>query len=285
MLRLSRRQLVLGGVAGGFGVLAGAGLAGYEAYAVEPFSPQLERISVPVPAGHDDLAGLTIGFLADIHHGPAISEDDVARALRLIGAEQPALILLGGDYVSASPRFAAPVAALLGELVRQAPLGGYAVLGNHDCGERGREAIVTDALEQAGIPVLRNAAAKIATGQGELWIAGVDEAIMAHADPAAAFTAIPAGAAALALWHEPDYAEQTARRGAFVQLSGHSHGGQVRLPEIGPLFLPKGGERFVMGFNQVAGMPIYTSRGVGVFLPPLRVNCPPEVTLITLVAA
>ena len=108
---------------------------------------------------------------------------------------------------------------------------------------------------------------------------------MARANPAATFAGIPDKAAVLALWHEPDYARETARLGAFAQLSGHSHGGQVRLPGFGPLFLPKGGQRYVLGLNHASGMPIYTARGVGVFLPPLRVNCPPEVTLITLAAA
>ena len=73
-------------------------------------------------------------------------------------------------------------------------------------------------------------------------------------------------------------------RGAFAQLSGHSHGGQVRLPGIGPLFLPAGGQRYPIGFYSPGGMPLYTSRGAGVFLPPVRINCPPEVTLVTLVA-
>jgi predicted MPP superfamily phosphohydrolase len=141
-----------------------------------------------------------------------------------------------------------------------------------------------EALEIEGITVLRNDSAAIETGRGELWVAGVDEALMARADPEATFAGIPSGAAILALWHEPDYARQTAALGAFAQLSGHSHGGQVRLPGIGPLVLPEGGERYVMGLNEADGMPIYTTRGVGVFLPPIRLNCPPEVTLVTLIA-
>jgi predicted MPP superfamily phosphohydrolase len=285
MVRFSRRHFALGGFLGGVGVLGATGFEGYEAYAANPFTPELERIELPLPAGHEALAGLTIGFVADTHLGPSFSEDDVARALALVAATNPQLILLGGDYISASPRYAAPAAALLGDLVRQAPLGGYAVLGNHDCGERGRDRAVTDALEREGIQVLRNTSTKVDTEQGSLWIAGVDEAIMARADPDATFATIPDNAAVLALWHEPDYAAQSARLGAFAQLSGHSHGGQVRLPGIGPLFLPRGGEHFVIGFNHAEGMPIYTTRGVGVFLPPIRINCPPEVTLVTLVAA
>lgn len=283
-MRMSRRRFAQGALAGGLATLGLTAGASYRAYAVEPFAPELERIELTLPAAHAALAGLTIGFLADLHHGPAVSENDVARAVALLASTSPDLILLGGDYVSASPRYAAPVAAILGEFVRGAALGGYAVLGNHDAGERGRDQIVTAALEGQGISVLRNAAAAVETGRGTLWVAGVDEAIMARSDPARTFAAIPSGAAALALWHEPDYAAQTAKLGAFAQLSGHSHGGQVRVPGVGPLFLPRGGERYVIGFNEVAGMPVYTARGVGVFLPPVRFNCPPEVTLIRLVA-
>jgi predicted MPP superfamily phosphohydrolase len=280
---INRRAFALGCLAGGLAAAGAAGAIGYDAYAVEPFAPTLERVAVPLPVGHEDLAGLTIGFVADTHVGPHVSGDDVALALSLLGRAQPDLVLLGGDYLSASPRYATVAADVLAPLVRAAPLGGYAVLGNHDCGEVGRADRVTAALAAVGIPVLRNARAVVDTGRGDLWIAGVDEAIMARADPAAAFAKIPAGAAVLALWHEPDFAARCARLGAFAQLSGHSHGGQVRLPGLGPLFLPRGGRRFVQGLNDAEGMPIYTSRGVGVFLPPVRLNCPPEVTLVTLV--
>lgn len=283
--RFSRRQFALGGLSGGILSLGATILGGYDAYARAPFAPVLERLSLRLPEEHAGLAGLRIGFIADAHLGPSMGEDDVARATSLLAAEQPDLVLLGGDYISASPRYARPVAAILRELVRDAPLGSAAVLGNHDCGEQWRDRVVMNALESVGIPVLRNQSAVVDTGRGQLWIAGVDEAIMASANPVNTFAAIPADAAVLTLWHEPDFARQTARLGSFAQISGHSHGGQVRLPGYGPLFLPEGGQRYVMGLNQVSGMPVYTTRGVGVFLPPIRINCPPEVTLITLVAS
>jgi len=281
---VSRRGFALGGLLGGLGVLGLTAKTGYDALAVAPFRPELERVELPLPRGHEGLAGLRIGFVADTHVGPFTAAEDVARATALLAREAPDLLLLGGDYVSDSPRHAGPAAAVLGELARRAPLGAYAVLGNHDAGERHRDARVTTALRDAGIVVLRNEAAAVETGRGALWIAGVDEAIMATADPVRTFAAIPSGAAALALWHEPDYAEQTAALGAFAQLSGHSHGGQVRLPGVGPLMLPAGGRRYVLGLNRAAGMPVYTTRGVGVYLPPIRLNCPPEVTLVTLTA-
>jgi predicted MPP superfamily phosphohydrolase len=211
-----------------------------------------------------------------------MDESDVDRAVRIILNEQPDLMLLGGDYISASPRFAVPASEIFRQLVDGIPLGVIAVLGNHDCGEKGRAEIVTAALANVGITVLRNESREVPTGSGSLWIAGIDEAIMATSDPDAAFARIPGGAASLALWHEPDYARFSAALGAFAQLSGHSHGGQVRIPGIGPLFLPRGGRRYVMGQNFVGSMPVYTSRGAGVFMPPVRFNCPPEVTLVTL---
>jgi predicted MPP superfamily phosphohydrolase len=280
---LTRRRFAAGVVGGGLSAIGLASWVGHEARDVAPFSPVLERVELPLPLDSSSLAGLRIGFIADTHVGPNFAPEDAARATALLAFEQPELLMLGGDYVSASPRYADPAAAVLGDLARSVPLGAIAVLGNHDCGERGRAERVTAALAGAGIRVLRNASAGIETGRGRLWIAGVDEAIMARADPTAAFAAIPPGEPVLALWHEPDYAEQTAALGAFAQLSGHSHGGQVRLPGIGPIFLPRGGERFVQGLNRAGGMPIYTTRGVGVFAPPVRFDCPPEVTLVTLV--
>lgn len=283
MVSVNRRLFALGGLVGGLNAIGVTAWSGYRALAVNPQEPRLERIDLLLPPGHDDLAGLTIGFVADTHVGPFTSAAEVARATALLLPHQPDLVLLGGDYISDSPRFAEPAADVLGALAGTAPLGALAVLGNHDTGERGRDRIVVAALERVGIRVLRNEAAAIERGRGRLWVAGVDEAIMARADPALTFASIPGDAAVLALWHEPDFADQTAVLGAFGQLSGHSHGGQVRLPGIGPLMLPAGGRRYVIGFNDASGMPVYTTRGVGVYLPPLRLNCPPEVTLVTLV--
>lgn len=279
---MSRRTLLLGAVLGGAGALSLSGALGYEARYVNPYVPQLERLDLPLPRGHEGLAGLRVGFLADTHVGPFITADDVARATALLAAERPDLILLGGDYISESPRFAGPAAEVLGELVRAAPLGGYAVLGNHDFAN-GADRVVA-AFTAAGVPVLRNDASAVEAASGTLWLAGIEEALLGHADPAATFAQIPPGAASLALWHEPDYAAQSAARGAFAQLSGHSHGGQVRFPGLGALVLPPGGRRYVIGLNHAGSMPIYTARGVGVYRPPVRLNCPPEVTLITLIA-
>ncbi len=279
---MSRRGLLLGGLLGGAGALTLTGVEAYQARYVNPYSPRLERVSLRLPAGHDGLAGLRIGFVTDTHVGPFIMPDDLARATDLVAREQPDLILLGGDYVSESPRYAGGAAEVLWELVRETRLGGYGVIGNHDLSVSRTK--IQAAVAGVGIPILRNAAVSVPFGGDVLWIAGIDETLIGNPQPAATFQQIPRGAAALALWHEPQFAERAAAQGAFAQLSGHTHGGQIRLPGIGPVGLPADGKRYVIGLNHAAGMPIYTARGVGVYRPPMRFNCPPEVTIVTLVA-
>jgi predicted MPP superfamily phosphohydrolase len=221
-----------------------------------------------------------MGFVSDTHVGPVISARDVDRAMALLFTAEPDILLLGGDYLSESPRYIAETAAVLGSYVPAARLGVLAVLGNHDYSNDARR--VAKSFEKRGIQVLINTSARIVHGAADFWVAGIDDAILGQPDPAAAFAAVPDSAPVFALWHEPDWAEETARRGALFQISGHSHGGQVRLPLLGNLAAPPGGRCFVSGIHEIAGMPVYTSRGVGVFRPPVRFRCPPEVTLLTL---
>jgi predicted MPP superfamily phosphohydrolase len=206
---------------------------------------------------------------------------DVDRALALLLAAGPDLLLFGGDYVSESPRHISDAAAVLGNVAGTTRFGSLAILGNHDYANgAGR---IAAALEQRGVQVLRNESARVDDDTGELWIAGIDDALLGSPDPQRTFASVPYSARAIALWHEPGLAEQVVKYGAFLQLSGHSHGGQVRLPIAGPIAAPAGGRRFVKGLNFAAGMPIYTTRGVGVYRPPVRFRCSPEVTLVTLV--
>lgn len=250
---------------------------------VAPYRPRLERVALPLPPGHEGLENLRIGFLTDTHAGPFVSKADLDRAVELLRQEAPDLVLLGGDFISESPRYAEDTAAALAPLAAFAPLGCLAVLGNHDIStDRAR---MTTALESHGIRVLQNQPIELNTPGGPLWIAGIDETILGRADVAASFAGIPEGAAVIALWHEPDGAEQAADAGAFAQLSGHSHGGQIRIPGLGPLVLPPGGRTYPAGRYLVNGLHLYTSRGLGVYRPPVRLFCPPEVTIVTLTTA
>ena len=279
---MSRRAFVQGGT---FGFLSAAGLTAYQIYRaryVNPYQPELERVTITLPPGAEGLHGMTIGFITDTHVGPFVDIEDLERALDLIRPEMPDLILLGGDYISESPRYGPDTATVLARFIDKAPLGGFGVIGNHDLSVS--KSRVQEALATVGIPVLRNQTPVINYKGSSLAIAGIDETLAGDPQPQYTLGQVPAGVPAIAHWHEPEFAEEAAFFGAFAQLSGHTHGGQIRLPGIGPVGLPIHGKRYVIGSHDVDGMQIYTSRGVGVYRPPARFNCPPEVTLITLVA-
>jgi predicted MPP superfamily phosphohydrolase len=261
-------------------VVAVAGVS-YRARHKAPYQPVLERIEIRLPTSAQTPPRLRIGFVTDTHLGSVIRPRDIDRALVLLLSADPDILLFGGDYVSESPRHIAEAADVLGNVAGATRFGSLAVLGNHDYANGA--ARMTAALEKRGIRVLRNESARVGDDTGELWIAGIDDALLGSPDLERAFTSVPSREGAIALWHEPDWAERTGSHGALLQLSGHSHGGQVRLPIAGKVAAPAGGRRFVKGLSLAAGMPVYTSRGVGVFRPPVRLRCPPEVTLVTLV--
>ena len=153
-------------------------------------------------------------------------------------------------------------------------------MGNHDL-PLGVDRVRAE-LERIGVLVLRNESHMVNFNGAQLAIVGIDDTVVGHANPVRAFANIPEQTPALALWHEADFAEEAARLGAFAQLSGHTHGGQVRLPLIGSIWLPPDGRKRDLGLYEVENMPVYISRGLGVYRPPLRLLAPPEVTLITL---
>ncbi|MEZ4529838.1 MAG: metallophosphoesterase [Thermomicrobiales bacterium] len=247
---------------------------------VHPYQPVLERISLPLPSGAEALDGLRVAFVTDTHSGPFTSADDIRRGIALFDDEPIDLLLLGGDYVSESNIYATPMANAIAPLAARARLGAIGVLGNHDL-PLGVDRVRSE-LERIGVTVLRNESIIIDVDGAHLAIAGIDDTVVGNADPARAFAGIPAGVPVLALWHEADFAEAAAHLGAFAQLSGHTHGGQVRLPFVGSIWLPPDGRKRDLGLYTVDGMPVYISRGLGVYRPPVRFLAPPEVTLVTL---
>lgn len=265
------------------GAAVATGLAGF-AVAVAarhwvPRSLTVETIEVPLPPGAAGFDRFRIAFLTDTHYGPFVDRAHLREMVAVTAGLGADLVLLGGDYVSESARHADVAAAELGVLAG-APHGALAVLGNHDLAVSPTR--VADRLAEAGIRVLRNEAVAIERAGSQLWIVGLDDTLLGHPDPEAAFAGVPAGALAIALWHEPEFAEAAARQGAFLQLSGHTHAGQVSLPGIGPLALPVHGRRHVEGMHDVHGMRLYTSRGAGTYRPPVRLGASPEVTLVVL---
>ncbi len=263
--------------------LAGPTIAGYSALG-EPGWLATEHIAVAIAGLHLDLAGLTIVQLSDIHASREVRSEWIDRAVAAANELRPDLIVLTGDYVSHGLGYLPGVAAQLAAL--RAPLGVFATLGNHDhwTGAPGR---VAAALTDGGIAMLRNRGTAIERGAGALWLAGVDDIWERQADPEAAFAAAPRDLPRLLLAHEPDFADTAAGYGVALQLSGHTHGGQVRVPGFGAPVIPRYGTHYPIGLRRVAGSQtqVYTNRGVGMVSPAVRLNCRPEVTQITLLPA
>jgi predicted MPP superfamily phosphohydrolase len=253
-----------------------AGLAG-AAYimAYEPSRPRLERISLRFAGLPAALDGLRIGLLSDLHLGHRYAAENTRWAVAQMVAEAPDLLALTGDLVSYTKNIE-DLPWLLAPL--RAPLGIYAVAGNHDHWE-GLPAII-DALRPLGVEFLMNAQRRLRWRGAELTIAGVDDLWEGDTDMAAALDGTPAGGFTVLLCHVPDLADEAAARGVDLQLSGHTHGGHMRLPWLGPFVLPRHGWRYPVGHAHVGGAQVYVSRGVGGI--PLRLGCPPEATVITL---
>jgi hypothetical protein len=266
---------------------AGLAVAGaVDGFGYEPHHPVARRVDIRLRRLPEAFDGYRIVQISDVHFGPYMGREGVERALKIAGEFQPDLLVFTGDFVSRNPwerngpagaRHAFPFAEAASAW-KQTPI--LAVLGNHD--HWNGADIVAQALAERGITLLRNSSLALERERSRLWIAGVDDAWMRAADLERALGGIPTEEATILLAHEPDYADHAARYPIDLQLSGHSHGGQVRLPGIGAIILPTMAVKYPIGLNRVREMQVYTNCGLGVINPPVRFNCPPEVTFLTL---
>lgn len=293
---LTRRQL-LGWTTGLGLVLAGTGTA-------QGYAPaQLNRVRTTLSGLQ---APLSVALLTDLHYGPYIGERQLAGWVDLTLGARPDLILVLGDFCDVRLSDGLPP-PLLRQLARlQAPLGVFGVWGNHDYDSFGRtaqrftgpvradwaqtRATFQAALETGGLKVLTNSGV---AARPDLWLGGIDDLSSGKPDVQAALRLAPVGAAHLLMCHEPDslmtLAAEPAWRPDGLAVSGHTHGGQIRLPGIGALMVPSAyGQRFVQGWvqgdpaGQRPGARGYVSRGLGLSGVPLRNLCPSEVVLLEL---
>lgn len=281
--RISRRAFLrrFGGMTLG-AVMMGAGGLTYVTR-IEPDWVDFTRIELSLPRLHPAFAGFRLAQVSDIHLSHSITGPEVAEVCQKIIDWQPDLVVLTGDYVD--PRRNIP--GLLSDLLEALrPLAGnvrtVAILGNHDY-NIGASGGVRRMLREAGIPELKNQVLTLTRSEAEFHIAGVDDYWFGRASLKRVLNQLPETGSALLLAHEPDFADISARSGRFdLQLSGHTHGGQVVLPLVGPLVLPHLGEKYPSGLYRVGSMLQYTNRGLGMTEPHVRFNCRPEVTFFTL---
>ena len=279
-LRTSRRKFIRLAASAGVAALAADTLL------LEPNRPRIVRKQIPLRRWPARLEGFTIALLSDFHYDPFFSAHPLRSAIGMVNQLRPDMIALTGDFVSVpifgDPADGASAAEPCAQLLRklQAPHGLWAVMGNHDVYSDSDR--VTAALRAVGIQVLSNQSNPIERDGSRFWLSGVDDVLGGAADLDSTLHSIPTGEATILLAHEPDYADYASEHPVDLQLSGHSHGGQVRLPFIGPLFLPELARKYVRGLFTIGGLTLYTNAGLGTVRVPVRLNCPPEITLLTL---
>lgn len=257
---------------------------------VEPTWLEVNRLEIPIRGLPGAFAGMTIAQMSDFHGGRFVTSEYLEEAVALTHQQSPDAIVLTGDFIHKGQTHVDRVARALGQL--RAPAGVFAVLGNHDFSVRNALGVrryrdlhqhVGDALTREGIRVLRNETVTLTKEGSSLHLAGLEDLWSRMCDPGAALAALPDHEARVVLAHNPLSIERLGPHRCDLMLSGHTHGGQVKVPGLGRIALGPGGRRFAAGLYRVHQSWLYVNTGIGVGLP-VRYNVRPEVAVFTLTA-
>ena len=259
----------------------------------EPSWIEIVKQDIHLSSLPDALDGLTMALLSDFHCGPYVGAEHIQHSVDLANGLGADLVVLTGDFIYRSERYGASCARELASL--RAKYGVFAVLGNHDAWSNANH--VAEELSDVGIVVLRNAAHALGVEDTRLWLLGVEdngytgrsfdrfrekwndaaEALALMLEP------IPLAEVRLLLVHNPDFTEMLPEGRVDLALCGHTHGGQVRVPFFGAPIVPSCfGQKFVGGLVVGPRTLVYVNRGIGLSPPAVRLNCRPEVTMLTL---
>jgi predicted MPP superfamily phosphohydrolase len=269
MTAVTRRTVLKGLVATSVGAVTGTGAYGF-LYARHQL--EVTRATISVTGLPPALGGVQIGLLTDIHCSRWVSQADVLDAAKLLMAQRPDLVVLGGDYVTWGDRqFVGPCAEALASL--SAPHGVFAILGNHD-----DDHAMPAALMKHGAQVLKDARTHLTINGEGIDLAGIRFWTRRPADIAQVVRDV--GSPTILLAHDPRRLTEAAALGVPLVLSGHTHGGQIVLPGVGAFAARK--FPVVAGVGRLKQTAMFVSRGVGTVYAPVRINCAPEVAVLTL---
>jgi predicted MPP superfamily phosphohydrolase len=264
--------------------LLGIGGVGYGAL-IEPGEFEVETVPLKLPRLSRSFSGLRLAQISDLHMGGWMNAARLRHVVDLVIDQKPDALLITGDFlighddVEVSDQVVSDLIEQLSRLSNSFP--SFAVLGNHDYWTNVET--VRHAVASSGITELTNAVSTLKRGQDTLYLCGVDDIWEGVPRLDDVIAQLSGNGAAILLAHEPDFADVSAATGRFdLQLSGHTHGGQVVFPFIGPPILPYLGRKYGSGLYKVGEMFQYTNRGVGMARLPIRINCPPEITLFVL---
>jgi predicted MPP superfamily phosphohydrolase len=279
---ITRRSFLVGAGALGLGFAGFAGTKGRHALEITHRTFAIRDLP-------DPFVGMRMVQISDIHLEEYTEPWFLERVVNEVNALNPEIVLLTGDFISRAPRVyqvAWKAAGLCAEILSGLKTKErYAILGNHEAAVGPRHVI--EPLKQVGIPMLVDSYVAIERGYERIWICGADDASR-NPDLRSALPPEPR-APIILMAHEPDYVDVFAKDPNFglvdLVLSGHTHGGQVRLPVAGPLILPSLGRKYVEGHFQIGRTQLYVNRGIGTVGLPMRFDCPAEITHFTLTRA
>ncbi|MGQ0542231.1 MAG: metallophosphoesterase [Blastocatellia bacterium] len=245
-------------------------------YAIdEANSLTLERVEISLARLPKKLDGFKIIHLSDIHHSPFTGIEHITRAVKIANRLKPDMFILTGDYVSHENRYIEPVAKVLGEL--KAEFGTYACLGNHDHWTDAD--LITKRFREVGINVLINEGLRFGVNGSSFWLAGVDDHMVGKTDLPSALKGSFPDEMKLLLAHNPIIFRKAVRAGVDLTLSGHTHGGQIRVRDNNQRLIRRGRKA---GLHKQKDSQIYITRGIGTVVLPVRFQCPPEISMIAL---
>lgn len=258
------RSLLYGGPVCGF---AYGGL-------IEKRRLSVTRQTLPLAARHAALDGLKIAVMGDFHHDDFGDDSLIRRAVKAINEEKVDLVCLVGDYITSDPRAMEPLCEELQHL--RSRLGTFGVMGNHDCWHLTPEFLRS--LDEAGVRMLINDAHE----WDHFCLVGLDSIRGGRPDMPFALKKVPPDKTVLLGWHEPDTFDTVSDPRVALQLSGHTHGGQICAPFYGPVVLPPGGKKYPHGHYRRGDTSLFVTRGIGTLNIPVRFLCPPELVFLDL---
>ncbi len=236
----------------------------------------IEKVEIRLKRLPKNLDGFRLIHLSDIHHSPFTNIEHITRAVKIANELKPDMCILTGDYVSHESEYIVPVAEVLGGLTSEG--GTFACLGNHDHWTDGE--LVTNSLREAKINVLINEGFRFTVRDVSFWLAGVDDYMVGKTDLRSALRGSFPDEMKLLLAHNPVIARAAARADIDLVLSGHTHGGQVKIRDDEKRILPR--RKLRNGLYRRKNTQIYITRGIGTVVLPVRYQCPPEISLIKL---
>ena len=276
--KISRRSFLKGLSS----IFLGAAVSGSSySFLIERFWIETKTIKLSFDRLPNSFSGTKIVQISDLHLGHFYSKKNLSDLVKRVNRLKPDILCFTGDLVEDGIEMLEDCIPLLQEF--HAPLGKFAIVGNHDF-RSGQQNMVIEALSQGGFKVLVNENTFIEKNGQRIYFAGIDDMMFGVPNIPKSIDGIPEDIFTVMLAHEPDFADEVAKYPIDLQLSGHSHGGQIRVPFYGPLFTPDGAVNYIEGLKQISGsnLLLYTNRGIGTTYLPFRFNCRPEITVFNL---